>query len=78
VYPRQSDSTAPLHCVEFVGTFMFLLMAYGATIVASTKSTLATVDDSRSTTGTVLFFGFAYGVPLMMNIWASSGRAAAI
>ncbi|KAH6692723.1 aquaporin-like protein [Plectosphaerella plurivora] len=54
---------------EFVGTFLFLYMAYGGHLmIISTESGGAVAGGASSTT--FMWIAFAYGFSLLVNVWA--------
>lgn len=50
---------------EFVGTFMFLFMAFAGTQVANNVSSASAGDPS-----TVILIALSFGFSLMANVWA--------
>lgn len=68
---RQSPGRNHLVAVtgEFVGTFMFLLMAFlGHKMAASQASDFG--PNGAASSQTVVFISMCYGVPLLVNTWA--------
>ena len=54
---------------EFVGTFMFLFLAYAGHLMAFSRATDAASGGGQSAQ-TVLVIGLAYAISLLVNVWA--------
>lgn len=75
---RQFQSTGPVakyqsHLVaasgEFLGTFMFLWMAYSGHLMIAGQATSAASNEGPSNS-TVIYISLNYGFALLVNVWA--------
>jgi aquaporin related protein len=53
---------------EFIGTTMFLFLAFGGAQVANIDS-ITTGSTTKSNPGTLLYISFSFGFSLMVNAW---------
>ncbi|KAB5571949.1 aquaporin-like protein [Coniochaeta sp. 2T2.1] len=55
---------------EFVGTFMFLFMSFAGQLMAVGQATSFVGQDRTSSSETVLIIALAYGLSLLVSVWA--------
>lgn len=65
--PIQSHIIAAI--AEFVGTFLYLFLAYVGQLMAVSRQPSAG-DFTGNSNVTVLIVSFAYGISLLANVWA--------
>lgn len=55
---------------EFVGTFIFLFMAYAGQLMAVNQASSLSANDGTPSAETILIISLAYGLSLLVSVWA--------
>jgi aquaporin related protein len=70
LHPHSYRTEATAFIGEFIGTFMFLSLAFCGTQIALNGASVQrlSVDDTAPQVGTLLYIAFAFGVSLAINV----------